>query len=52
MRDKIENFIIESGKSYLGVIALVGAMYVIVIAIMFLLYSLILDNEPLKRLLE
>jgi len=52
MRDKIEKFIIESGKGYLGVLVLVSAMYVIVLTIIFLLYSLILDNEPLKRLLE
>ena len=60
MRDKIENFIIESEKTDFGFALKELAVYtirlfvylVIVLTVIFLLYSLILDNEPLKRLSE
>lgn len=60
MRDKIEKLIIESEKTDFGFALKELAVYTIrlfvylaiALTLVFLLYSLILDNEPLKRLLE
>jgi hypothetical protein len=52
MRNKIENFILELGKSFMGVVAMLLLVWLCVTIIIFLMYSVILDNEPLKQLLE
>lgn len=60
MRDKIEKFIIKLSETKATFILTELAIYTIrlfvyfgiSLTLVFLLYSLILDNEPLKRLLE
>lgn len=52
MRNKIENLIIQFSKTFIGVVIMLIAIWLCVITIIFLMYSVFLDNEPLKMLLE